>query len=28
METELAVVYAEATDIVELNWKHMNGEGL
>jgi len=28
METELAVVYAEATDIVELNWKHMNGEEL
>jgi len=26
METELAVVYAEATDIIELNWKRMNGE--
>ena len=28
METELAVVYAEATDIIELNWKRMNGEDL
>lgn len=28
METELAVVYAEAADIVELNWKRMNGEEL
>ena len=26
METELAVVYSEATAVIELNWKKMTGE--
>jgi hypothetical protein len=26
MESELAVVYVEATDVIELNWRRMNGE--
>ena len=26
METELAVVYSEATAVIELNWKNMTGE--
>jgi len=26
METELAVVYTEATSVIELNWKKLNGE--
>jgi hypothetical protein len=28
METELAIVYSEATDVIELNWRQMNGEDL
>jgi hypothetical protein len=28
MESELAVVYAEATDVIELNWRKMNGDEL
>jgi len=26
METELAVVYTEATSVIETNWKKLNGE--
>jgi hypothetical protein len=26
METELAVVYTEATGVIELNWKRLSGD--
>jgi len=26
METELAVVYTEATSVIEMNWRKLNGE--
>jgi hypothetical protein len=26
METDLAVVYTEATSVIEMNWRKLNGE--